>query len=143
LEAVGGADALVIVTEWKNYRSPNLAALRKSMRSPLVIDGRNLYDPHQLAAAGITYVGIGRNNRALLRTATDYDSIARRLELDDPALAIVATPLVASASSSPTQQSLPAGAAGVARAGREAENRRPWTCNRLAARRPRDAASLR
>ncbi len=69
LEALRDADALVLVTEWKNYRSPNLAALKQAMRTPLVFDGRNLYDPHQLAAAGITYIGVGRNNFALLRAA--------------------------------------------------------------------------
>jgi UDPglucose 6-dehydrogenase len=69
MEAVQDADALVIVTEWKNYRSPNLRALRLALRTPLVIDGRNLYDLHQLAAAGLTYLGIGRNNLALLKEA--------------------------------------------------------------------------
>jgi UDPglucose 6-dehydrogenase len=67
MDAVAGADALVLVTEWKNYRSPNLAALKKSMRTALVFDGRNLYDPHQFAAAGITCIGIGRNNLDILR----------------------------------------------------------------------------
>jgi UDPglucose 6-dehydrogenase len=67
LDAVQGADALVIVTEWKNYKSPNLRALRMALKHPLVIDGRNLYDPHQMAAAGLTYLGIGRNNLALLQ----------------------------------------------------------------------------
>lgn len=67
LDAVAGADALVILTEWKNYKSPNLRAMKEAMRSPLVLDGRNLYDPHAMAQAGFTYLGIGRNNLALLQ----------------------------------------------------------------------------
>jgi UDPglucose 6-dehydrogenase len=66
MDAAAEADALVVLTEWKNYKSPNLRALREAMRSPLVLDGRNLYEPHAMAAAGITYLGIGRNNLALL-----------------------------------------------------------------------------
>jgi UDPglucose 6-dehydrogenase len=66
MDAVAGADALVVLTEWKNYKSPNLRALREAMRSPLVLDGRNLYEPQAMAAAGITYLGIGRNNLAQL-----------------------------------------------------------------------------
>jgi UDPglucose 6-dehydrogenase len=66
MDAVQGADALIVLTEWKNYKSPNLRALRDALRSPLVLDGRNLYEPHAMAAAGLTYLGIGRNNLALL-----------------------------------------------------------------------------
>jgi UDPglucose 6-dehydrogenase len=66
LDAVQGADALVVLTEWKNYKSPNLRALKDAMRQPLVLDGRNLYEPHAMAAAGFTYLGIGRNNLAQL-----------------------------------------------------------------------------
>jgi UDPglucose 6-dehydrogenase len=66
MDAVLQADALVVLTEWKNYKSPNLRALKEAMRQPLVLDGRNLYEPHAMAAAGITYLGIGRNNLALL-----------------------------------------------------------------------------
>jgi UDPglucose 6-dehydrogenase len=66
VEAVDGADALLLVTEWKHYRSPNWSVLKRVMRAPLVFDGRNFYDAHQLAAAGITCIGVGRNNTALL-----------------------------------------------------------------------------
>ncbi|MDB5750325.1 MAG: ugd [Ramlibacter sp.] len=69
LDAAQGADALIVLTEWKNYKSPNLRALKNALRSPLVLDGRNLYEPHAMAAAGLTYVGIGRNNLALLAQA--------------------------------------------------------------------------
>ncbi|MFC5499520.1 UDP-glucose dehydrogenase family protein [Caenimonas terrae] len=69
MEAVQGADALIVVTEWKNYRSPHLAALKTALMNPLIIDGRNLYDPHQVTAAGFTYLAVGRNNLALLEAA--------------------------------------------------------------------------
>ena len=69
MDATRGADALIVVTEWKAYRSPHLAALKAALLNPLIIDGRNLYDPHQLTQAGITYLGIGRNNLRLLEAA--------------------------------------------------------------------------
>jgi UDPglucose 6-dehydrogenase len=59
-EALVGADALVIMTEWKAYHSPNFAALKNVMRLPVIFDGRNLYEPHVLQQVGVTYYGIGR-----------------------------------------------------------------------------------
>lgn len=64
MDVVRGADALVVVTEWKTYRSPNWMALKKIMKEPIVFDGRNLFDPHTLEAAAITYVGVGRHTDA-------------------------------------------------------------------------------
>lgn len=58
--AAEGADALVLVTEWKPYRSPDLAQLKARLRSPLIIDGRNQYDPQQLQDSGFEYCGVGR-----------------------------------------------------------------------------------
>ena len=63
MSALDGADALVIVTEWKAYRSPNLTKLKALMKSPVIFDGRNLYEPAAMRAAGIVYQGIGRNSR--------------------------------------------------------------------------------
>jgi UDPglucose 6-dehydrogenase len=63
MEAVQGADALIIVTEWKVYRSPNWPALKAAMKTPVIFDGRNLYEPLSLQDAGINYVGIGRNTK--------------------------------------------------------------------------------
>ena len=60
LEACDGADALLIVTEWKEFRSPDFEALRARLKQPLVFDGRNLYDPVHAAAEGIDYRPIGR-----------------------------------------------------------------------------------
>jgi UDPglucose 6-dehydrogenase len=59
-EALEGADALVLVTEWKPFRQPDLRAMRRIMRQHVVFDGRNQYEPKQLAEAGFEYFGIGR-----------------------------------------------------------------------------------
>ena len=59
-EAVEGADALVIVTEWKEFRSPDFDHLRRSLRQPVVFDGRNLFDPALLHGEGFEYHCIGR-----------------------------------------------------------------------------------
>ena len=58
--ALDGADALIIVTEWKEFRSPDFDDMRKRLKSPVVFDGRNLYDPVTLRDAGIEYFSIGR-----------------------------------------------------------------------------------
>ncbi|MBS0431610.1 MAG: UDP-glucose/GDP-mannose dehydrogenase family protein, partial [Proteobacteria bacterium] len=58
--ALQGADALAIVTEWKAFRSPDLERIRTALRTPVLFDGRNLYDPATIEAAGIAYYGIGR-----------------------------------------------------------------------------------
>jgi len=57
-----GADALALVTEWHDYRRPNFARLRSIMRTPVVVDGRNVWEPADLRAAGFTYYGIGRGH---------------------------------------------------------------------------------
>ena len=62
MEALPGADALVIVTEWKVYLSPDFAALKAAMREPVIFDGRNLYEPRAMREAGVQYFGIGRNS---------------------------------------------------------------------------------
>ena len=59
-DAVEGADALVLVTEWKPYRQPDFMRLRQRMRTPLIIDGRNQYQPAALRELGFIYSGIGR-----------------------------------------------------------------------------------
>ncbi len=65
LAALEGADALVIVTEWKEFRSPDFAAIRRALRTPAIFDGRNLYDPCDVARAGLDYFPIGRKAPAL------------------------------------------------------------------------------
>ena len=59
-EALEGADALVLVTEWKQFRSPDLAMLAERLGDRVVFDGRNVYDPAHLEDAGLAYYGIGR-----------------------------------------------------------------------------------
>ena len=59
-EAAHGADALAIVTEWNEFRALDLERLRSDMARPLVVDLRNVYDPREMAAAGIEYVSLGR-----------------------------------------------------------------------------------
>ena len=59
-EALEGADALVIVTEWKEFRSPDFEEIRTALRQPLVFDGRNLFEPALMKSLGIEYHAIGR-----------------------------------------------------------------------------------
>ena len=60
MDALAGADALIVVTEWKEFRSPDFDALRAALKQPLVFDGRNLYEPALVRAAGLEYFSIGR-----------------------------------------------------------------------------------
>jgi UDPglucose 6-dehydrogenase len=59
-EAVTGADALVVVTEWLEYRNPDFPRVKDALKRPLIIDGRNLYEPARLSQLGFTYDCIGR-----------------------------------------------------------------------------------
>jgi UDPglucose 6-dehydrogenase len=58
-----GADALAVVTEWQEFRSPDFDQVRARLRSPVIFDGRNLYDPRLMARLGFRYFGIGRGER--------------------------------------------------------------------------------
>jgi UDPglucose 6-dehydrogenase len=60
VDALDGADALVIATEWKEFRSPDFAAIKTRLKQPVVIDGRNLYEPKMMHDLGIEYLSIGR-----------------------------------------------------------------------------------
>ena len=59
-DALRGADALTILTEWKVFRSPDFAFIKQQLRQPVIFDGRNLYDPALLKNEGIEYYPIGR-----------------------------------------------------------------------------------
>lgn len=61
--ACAGADALAIVTEWRVFHSPSFERLRRLLKNPVIVDGRNLYDPAQLRRAGFAYYAIGRGDR--------------------------------------------------------------------------------
>ena len=60
MEALDGADALAIVTEWKEFRSPDFGAIKARLKTPVIFDGRNLYDPATPRKAGLEYFTIGR-----------------------------------------------------------------------------------
>jgi UDPglucose 6-dehydrogenase len=63
-EAVEGADALLLVTEWKQFRNPDFERIKKKLRLPVIFDGRNQYDPKELTEQGFEYFGIGRGLNA-------------------------------------------------------------------------------
>jgi UDPglucose 6-dehydrogenase len=65
-QALDGADALVVVTEWKQFRSPDFGALRQALGDAVIFDGRILYTPAEVEAAGIAYYGIGRGRSIAL-----------------------------------------------------------------------------
>jgi UDPglucose 6-dehydrogenase len=60
-ECVEGADALIIVTEWNEFRHPDFEKIKELMVEPVVFDGRNLYDPAKMIQKGFTYYSVGRN----------------------------------------------------------------------------------
>jgi UDPglucose 6-dehydrogenase len=60
MQAAQGADALLIMTEWKSFRSPDFDALKQALLAPMIFDGRNIYDPQLVIDQGFEYVGIGR-----------------------------------------------------------------------------------
>jgi UDPglucose 6-dehydrogenase len=76
-DTLDGADALAIITEWQEFRSPNFDQVIESLSEPVIFDGRNLYDPEILKSKGISYYAIGRGNVStngaakLLRRKTD------------------------------------------------------------------------
>jgi UDPglucose 6-dehydrogenase len=58
--ALENADALIIVTEWREFRSPNFDTLKAKLKTPVIFDGRNLYDPALVRGLGFEYLAIGR-----------------------------------------------------------------------------------
>lgn len=62
MAALDGCDALVIVTEWKAFRSPDFDLVKQKLKNPIIFDGRNLYEPSAMQELGIEYLGIGRHN---------------------------------------------------------------------------------
>ena len=59
--ALQNADALLIVTEWKQFRSPDFSELCRLLKDKVIFDGRNMYDPKNVKKYGLTYYGIGRS----------------------------------------------------------------------------------
>ena len=66
-DVLDGADALVLMTEWKQFRSPDFGHLAASLSDRVVFDGRNVYEPAHVEAAGIAYYGIGRGRSVIAR----------------------------------------------------------------------------
>ena len=62
LETLQNADALIVVTEWQMFRSPDFDLIKKTLNSPVVFDGRNIYDPERMKAEGFAYYAIGRGD---------------------------------------------------------------------------------
>jgi UDPglucose 6-dehydrogenase len=59
-DVLKGADALVVVTEWNEFRQPDFDRMKRLMKHPVVFDGRNIFDPKEMRARGFTYYGIGK-----------------------------------------------------------------------------------
>jgi UDPglucose 6-dehydrogenase len=64
-DAVAGADALLVMTEWKQFRQPNFQQLASELKDKVIFDGRNIYDPAVVAKHGMDYIGIGRRSSKL------------------------------------------------------------------------------
>jgi UDPglucose 6-dehydrogenase len=62
MQALESADALMVLTEWKNFHNPDFVAMKTLMRKPFILDGRNLYNPEALSELGLAYQGVGRRN---------------------------------------------------------------------------------
>jgi len=61
-QACEGADALILITEWNEFREPDFERLRGLMRRPVIFDGRNIYNPEMLRNLGFSYFGVGRRS---------------------------------------------------------------------------------
>ena len=79
LSAAADADALLIVTEWREFRSPDFDALRETLRQPVIFDGRNIFEPAQMAALGFEYHGIGRGQMRPVVPAAQTAAVVRPL----------------------------------------------------------------
>ncbi len=75
-EAVQGADALIIITEWRPYRQPDFERIRKQLRQPVIFDGRNLFEPGRMKELGFEYVSVGRP--AVAATMSDAKGSGKR-----------------------------------------------------------------
>ena len=74
MQALEGADALMVLTEWKNFHNPDFVTMKALMRKPFILDGRNLYNPEALSELGMAYQGVGRRND--LAQLMDFDRVA-------------------------------------------------------------------
>ena len=84
MHALEDADALMVLTEWKNFHNPDFAAMRAVMRHALILDGRNLYNPEALLDWGIAYQGVGRRNDLALSFSLLADEVTEASALPAP-----------------------------------------------------------
>ena len=63
-QALEGSDALIVATEWKAFWSPDFSMMKQLLKSPVIFDGRNLYDPSELEQLGFSYYAIGRGKKS-------------------------------------------------------------------------------
>jgi len=77
-DAVVGADALIICTDWRQFKSPDFALLRHALQQPVIFDGRNIYDPVRINAEGFTYYGIGLGAQPVIAPEDADDRPAAR-----------------------------------------------------------------
>jgi UDPglucose 6-dehydrogenase len=61
-QATANADALIVVTEWRQFKQPDFRRLNNQLRSKTIFDGRNIYNPQRCADYGLNYIGIGRSS---------------------------------------------------------------------------------
>lgn len=73
-DALVGADALIICTEWRQFRSPDWDALRQGLKDPIIFDGRNIYDPDRVKREGFTYYGVGLGDTVKSVNAVEIDA---------------------------------------------------------------------
>jgi UDPglucose 6-dehydrogenase len=76
-EALEGADALIIATEWRQFRSPDWEKLRVALKQPVIFDGRNIFTPERVAKEGFTYYGVGLGDEVAKTVRNDIDSAAK------------------------------------------------------------------
>jgi UDPglucose 6-dehydrogenase len=74
---MAGADAVAILTEWNEFRALDLDRMKSLLKSPVMIDLRNIYNPEEMAAAGFAYVCVGRSFRPAHQQKRDYDAQER------------------------------------------------------------------
>ncbi len=87
LSALHDADALLVLTEWKQFHNPDFEQIRQALRLPIIIDGRNLYDPQRLQELGIAYQGIGRRNALAGQATQTLQDLSRSSATLEPELA--------------------------------------------------------
>jgi len=76
--ALQGADALLVVTEWKEFRNPDFDAIKASLRQPEIFDGRNLYEPALMRSLGLVYHGVGRGDPVVVPPSLPFPDRRRR-----------------------------------------------------------------